>query len=127
VGVVVAVAGAFLFGRALRGILEARRVLRLGRSTVATVIAVEETNISVNGRQQFKVRYSFRDERNQPHEGDSGYLGWTDAASWKPGQSVAIRYDPDRPNESVWIGKPEPTARPAKITDAPPPTSAPPT
>jgi hypothetical protein len=126
VGLVIAGAGAVVFVRALRGILEARRLLRLGRATVAAVIRIDETNVTVNGRQQFKVRYSYRDQQDRTHEGDSGYLDWDEAMHWKPGDRVAIRYDPGRPDESLWIGQPEATPQPIKIVDAPPPTSAPP-
>lgn len=126
VGLIVAGTGAVLFGRALRGILKARRLLRLGRATAATVVGVDETKVTVNGRQQFKVRYSYRDQQDRTHEGDSGYLDWDEATRWKPGDPVAIRYDPSRPDESLWIGEPEATPQPIKIVDAPPPTSAPP-
>jgi hypothetical protein len=121
VGLVVSAVGAVLSLRALRRIFEERRVLGYGRSTVATVTEIEETNITVNGRQQFKVRFSYRDEQGGVHVGDSGYLNWDEAARWALGDKVAIRYDRGRPEESVWLGeiqaKPGPTVR----VDAPPP------
>jgi hypothetical protein len=127
VGMTITGAGGVLVVRALRRILEARRLLRLGRATAATVSGVDATNISVNGRQQFKVRYSYRDEQDRTHAGDSGYLGWDEAARWNPGDRVSIRYDSNRPDESVWIGEPEATPQGTRIVDAPPPTSATPT
>ncbi len=126
VALILAGTGAVLFGRALRGILEARRLLRLGRATGATVVRVDETSMTVNGRQQFKVRYAYRDQQDRTHEGDSGYLDWDEATRWKPGDPVAIRYDPSRPDESLWIGGPEALPQPKTIVDAPPPPSSPP-
>lgn len=122
VGLTITGAGGVLVVRALRHILEARRLLRLGRATAASVIGVDATNITVNGRQQFKVRYSYRDRQDRTHEGDSGYLGRQEAARWNPGDRVSIRYDPNRPDESVWIGEPEAAPRPTTFVDAPPPT-----
>ena len=126
VGLIAAGAGAVVFVRALRGVLRGRRLLRLGRSSVATVTRIDETRVTVNRRQQFKVRYSYRDQHDRTHQGDSGYLGWDEATGWKPGDRVAIRFDPDQPEQSVWIGQRETAPQPATVVDAPPPISSPP-
>jgi hypothetical protein len=118
--------GAVLVVRALRGLSRTRRLLATGVDAEATVTAIEQTNVMVNRRPQFRVRYTYRDQQGAEHGGDSGYLDWEEATSWNVGDHVAIRYDPARPAESQWIGRPEasaPTAdRPSPFVDAAPPS-----
>ncbi len=116
-GVVFAPVGGFLVARAVRGMLTRRRLLATGTPARATVTGVEQTNVSFNRRQQFKVGYRYRDSGGQDHEGESGYLDWTEAGRWNEGDSVAIRYDPARPADSQWVGAEEPEPR---MVDAPP-------
>lgn len=110
--------GGVLVVRAVRGLIRARRLLRSGVDAMATVTSVEQTNVSFNRRQQFRVRYTYRDQQGGEHGGDSGYLEWEEASSWNEGDSVAIRYDPQRPAESLWVGRIE---APSPAVDAPPP------
>lgn len=116
--------GAFLFGRAALGLRRRRRLLLSGVDVEATVTGVEQTNVSFNRRQQFRVRYTYRDGQGAEHEGDSGYLEWEEASRWKEGDRVAIRHDPRRPAESVWLGdvqaSPPAAAAPPPAVDAPP-------
>ena len=119
VGVVFSGIGGFLFVRALLGLLRARHLLRSGVDTEATVTGVEQTEVSFNRRPQFRVRYRYRDRQGGEHEGDSGYLEWEEASRWKEGDRVAIRHDPGRPAESVWVGQ---IHGPVPTIDAPPPT-----
>lgn len=124
VGVVFGGIGGFLFVRAALELLRARRLLHSGIDAEATVTGVEGTNVSFNRQPQFRVRYSYRDRQGGRHSGDSGYLDWEEASRWTKGDHVAIRHDPQRPAESVWIGKiqaPRPT-----IDAAPPAVGAPP-
>lgn len=118
--------GGVLVVRAVRGLIRSRRLLHSGIDAEATVTGVEQTNVSFNRRLQFRVRYEYRDQQSAEHEGDSGYLEWEEASRWTKGDSVAIRYDPQRPAESQWIGNteaPSPAVdtRPPAV-DAPPPS-----
>jgi uncharacterized protein DUF3592 len=123
VGLVVGGIGGVLVVRALRGLSRARRLLRSGVATEATVSGVEQTNITINRRPQFRVRYTYRDEHGGEHGGDSGYLDWEVATTWTEGDRVSIRYDPERPAESLWVGRME---TPSAAVDAPPIEVAPP-
>lgn len=105
-GVGLTAVGGTLFGRALLRLMRSRRLLRSGVDADATVSAVEQTDVSFNRRQQFRVRYDYRDSAGGTHAGDSGYLEWEEASAWKVGDTVAVRYDPQRPNESLWMGSP---------------------
>jgi hypothetical protein len=118
--------GGVLFGRALLGLLRARRLLVTGVTTEATVTSVEETNVSFNRQPQFRIRYTYRDGQGEEHAGGSGYLDWQEASLWKPGDPVAIRFDRRRPAESQWAGEtsgPTPVDESPRIVDAPPPPS----
>lgn len=124
-GVVFGGIGGVLFGRAVRGLLRARRLLRSGVATEATVTGVEGTNVSFNRRQQFRVRYRYPDQQGAEHEGNSGYLDWDEASTWKEGDHVSVRYDPQRPVDSHWVGRTETAIPdddpPSRMVDAPPP------
>ena len=111
--------GAVLFIRAIQGVRKARRLLQVGIPAQGKVTGIEETNIQFNRRQQFKVRYSYVDREGRKHEGDSGYMDWTEATDWVVGDPVDIRYDPADPDQSSWIGRPAPAA--STVLDVPPP------
>lgn len=118
-GILLGGVGGFLFGRALRDLLRAGRLMRTGMETGATVTAIEQTDVSFNRRPQFRVRYSYRDARGDSHAGDSGYLEWAEASAFSEGDTVPIRYDPARPADSVWLGR-----TPIDADPATPPVSA---
>lgn len=118
--------GGVLVVRAVRGLIRSRRLLRSGIDAEATVTGVEQTNVSFNRRLQFRVRFKYHDQQGAEHEGDSGYLEWEEASTWNEGDRLAIRYDQQRPAESLWIGRieaPSPAvdARPPAV-DVPPPS-----
>jgi hypothetical protein len=96
--------GGVVFFHALRGIVKARRLLRFGAPADASVTEVAPTNVSHNGRQQFRVRYSYVDGQGGKHAGQSGYMNSEEAHLWTPGDVARIRYDPGRPEESHWLG-----------------------
>lgn len=117
--------GAFLVVRSLLGIRRSRRLMQTGLSAQATVTSVDPTNVTFNRQPQFKVRYSYRDQAGGEHVGDSGYLEWEEASSWHEGDTVDIRYDASKPNESLWVGEIAPPPvnidAPPRVIDAPPP------
>jgi hypothetical protein len=128
-GVVFGGIGGFLVFRALSGIRKAQRLLQVGVPAVATVTEVASTNVTYNRRPQFRVRFSYVDGKGGTHAGESGYMEFEEANSWNPGDAAHIRYDPDRPEESQWIGAADPALaaneKSAPI-DAAPPIDAPP-
>jgi hypothetical protein len=122
IGLVTAGVGGVLFGRALRGVLRARRLMASGVDATGTVTAVEGTDVSFNRRPQFRVRYSYRDASGATHDGDSGYLEWEEASTYSEGETVAIRYDAARRDESLWLGRAGDAGR---VVDAAPATPVP--
>jgi uncharacterized protein (DUF58 family) len=126
-GVVLTVIGGFLVIRALRALRKARRLMSVGVSADATVTLVEPTNVTVNQRPQYRVRYSYADPQGGTHEGDSGYLDFETAHQWSPGDVARIRYDPGKPEESHWLGAADPAAAsPSSPAEKPLPVDAPP-
>ncbi len=126
-GVILTGIGGALVFRAVRGIRKTRRLLRVGVPSDATVTSVEPTNVFVNRRPQFRVRYSFVDGQGSTHTGDSGYLEYEEAHRWTPGDVASIRYDPANPDDSHWLGSdapPEAATEKPRIIDAPPPRDA---
>ena len=97
--------GGFLVFRSIRDILTVRRLHEHGQPATATITGLERTNVSVNGRPQFRIHYTYRDPAGRSHKGRSGYLGWAQATDWNEGDTIAIRYDPARPTVSHWSGE----------------------
>ena len=81
------------------------RMLRSGMSAEATVTAVEETNFSINRVPQWIVRYRYNDHRGRTHEDKSSYLSPQDANDWKEGDTGKVKYDREKSNKSLWIGR----------------------
>jgi hypothetical protein len=122
-------AGIGLFLLLLGGLLaragwrRAKRQLRIafeGIETKATVIAVrrarlqppgsvpgtwvtERLHLSTRGGTQI-IHYSFVDHFGTARQGKSGYLPFDQAKGWKPGDTGAVRFDPEDSAESVWMG-----------------------
>jgi hypothetical protein len=121
VGLAGTIFGGVVFARAARGLLRARRLLSTGRDVEATVTAIEPTDVSYNQRPQYRVRYSYA-VAGETHVGDSGYLEWEEASSYSTGDPVAIRYDPARPADSLWIGRSGPVVNTPDAADLEPST-----
>jgi hypothetical protein len=94
----------------VRGLQQARkeaRLLQSGTTTEAIVSSIEPTNTRVNRRMLWRVRYSYEDLNGVIHAGDSGYRTAEDAQSYRVGERVFIRYDPEQPSASIWLGREE--------------------
>ena len=87
-----------------RAYRKARRLWAAGTPTTAEVLGVEETNVQINRRQMFRVRYRYTDASGVTHEGASGHMSLADALEAAEGGRGAVLYDPQRPAESIWVG-----------------------
>jgi hypothetical protein len=111
VGIIFTMLGAFSLVRGLRQARKEERLLQHGTTAEATVTAVEQTSTRVNRRRLWRIRFVFDDLYGVPHEGQSGYLAVEEAQSYRVGEKAFVRYDPERPAESIWLGREEHTAQ----------------
>lgn len=108
--IVIAVGGAVAaFGSTLvrRGVVKYRRqqqLLQQGVHTHATVTAVRETSSRHNRRRLWQVTYRYKDRHGQPYQGESGYLLPEEVEGLRTGDTGAVRYDPNNPADSIWVG-----------------------
>jgi hypothetical protein len=103
-GGLVAAAGAGLF---VRSALRLRRELRLltrGAATRGTVLETAPSRTVVNGVPRWRIHYRYRDDRGRDREAWSEGLPAAAARGWRPGDTGAVRFDRERPEESVWVG-----------------------
>ena len=80
------------------------RVTTRGVTTQAVVVAVEPTNVRINRVTQWRIGYEFRDRSGRTLRGESDLLAPQSAQAWSPGDHGTVRYDPDKPEDSVWLG-----------------------
>lgn len=81
------------------------RVQRHGVAAQATVVEIAPTGTRINRVPQWRLRYEFRDALGRVQQGLSDYLRPYEAAEWQVGDRGAIRYDRDRPVDSLWLGR----------------------
>jgi len=103
-GLVVAGIGAPLTIRGWRGVSQARRLWRDGTPVTGTVTRIEQTNVQYNRQNLWRIRYRYADAAGATHDGESGYVSYEEAAQWQTGNTAMVRYDPRKPEVSVWIG-----------------------
>jgi hypothetical protein len=106
-GVIFLAVGASYLRRGLRQARKEERPLQVGTTTEATVTSIEPTNTRVNRHPLWRVRYAFDDLHGTPREGQSSNLSEAEAQSYQIGEQIFIRYDPEQPSESIWLGRVE--------------------
>jgi hypothetical protein len=97
--------GAFIVLRVLSRRRMIERLQRAGLTADATVTAVAPARIAINGVRQTVVRYRYRDQRRDEHFGSETLVPEA-AAEWNAGDAARVRYDPRRPSDHVWLGRP---------------------
>ena len=103
IGLIAVVIGSTLLVRAIGAAQMKSRVWSQGTAADATVAAVEETNVKVNSRPMWVVRYQYRDLTGRTHQGTSEYMAAEKAHAWKTGDKIRVRFDPAKPELSVWV------------------------
>lgn len=89
----------------LRRLRLTHRLWREGVAIEGTVTRVEPANVTFNNRPLFRLRYEYGDAAGARHDATSGLIAWEEAEGWQPGDRGAVRYDPRKPELSVWIGE----------------------
>lgn len=86
-----------------RRLLRHWRLLRVGQSAHGVVIAIEPTNVSVNRRRQWELRYRYQDHLGRSHEGTSGAVPPSEVEGFAVEDPVDIRFDRERAEQSIWV------------------------
>lgn len=102
-GGVLALAGGLVLGAAARRLWTERRLLREGTPAQGTVLAIEPSNVAVNRVRQWRVRYRYADHLARPHEGRSGLLPPEEAHAIRVGDTLDVRFDRARPDQSLLV------------------------
>jgi hypothetical protein len=98
-----AVFGAAVTYAQVRAYLTRRRLVSSGHRVMAEVVAIAETNVEINDVQQWAVHYRYRVGALE-YGGESPMMSHGAALHWPVGDRVAIAYDPERPETSIWLG-----------------------
>lgn len=106
VGALLSIAGGTIVTVALRTERMKQRLLTAGVAARAVVAEVTPMNLRVNGRTQWRLKYDYHDSQNQPHR-RSVYLLAEEARTWQPGDAGGVLFDPERPQQAMWLGRPE--------------------
>lgn len=96
------IAGAVIFSFGLRGSRRRRRLHETGMTADGAVTGVKATKVKINRQAQGRVLYEFRDDRGELRRGQSDYMPIDTAMEWKAGDRITIRYDRQRPQDSIW-------------------------
>jgi hypothetical protein len=104
IGVVFTLLGGGLAWYDGRTVVRSIRVSRHGLPTQGTVLRVEPTSTTINRVRQWRLRYHYRDHVGRGQEGESHLLSPEEASVWHEGDTGAVRFDRERPQESVWMG-----------------------
>ncbi len=105
-GLALAPVGLWLLAGGIRDVRRNVRLLRHGMPADATVVAVEETNVRINRKTQWRIRFRYRDRTGEEREATSGYMPASQAREWKRGDTGRVHVDPERPDHALWIGCP---------------------
>ena len=97
--------GIFIGQSDLRRVLLILRLSRNGFTAEGTVTKVWASGTSINRVPQWQLSYEFRDHIGRMHQGESDLLSPDEAVAWEPGKKGAVRFDRERPQDSVWIGR----------------------
>lgn len=104
-GMLFALIGAGFASSDLRQLLLVIQLSRRGLPAEGTVQKVWPTSTSINRVTQWRLRYEFRDHVGRSQQGESGLLSPDEAAEWRTGDTGMVRFDRERPQRSIWIGR----------------------
>jgi Protein of unknown function (DUF3592) len=99
-----AAGGAILWWAAARRKL-VHELAREGMRVDGEVVEVAPANFRINWTPQLTIRYRYRDHAGMVHEGKTPPLASEEAQRSRAGDRGEVRYERDRPQRSVWIGK----------------------
>jgi hypothetical protein len=103
-GIVFFPVGATFLHRSIRHARLEWRLKQRGAAANGVVIEVQDRRLAINGVRQWRLRYEYGDFQGGRHTG-SHDLPEEEAVQWKIGDAGAVRYDPGRPSDAIWLGR----------------------
>jgi len=100
-----ALIGGIFFFRSLRRIRRGLRLRREGTAAEATIVEVAPGSTAINRVRQWQIHYRYQDHFGQIQEGQSEPLPPDEVSAWHAGDTGVVRFDQQRPKDSVWLGK----------------------
>jgi len=103
-GLAAAVAGGIVISLARTAAARAKRLMQSGVQLTATVIDIRRSMIDINRQTRWHVVYRYEYSKGRPLEGKSQALPGETVWAFKPGDKVLIKVDPQKPEESLFLG-----------------------
>jgi hypothetical protein len=103
IGGVLAPIGLILLALGVRDVRRKLRLYRHGLPAHATVLAIEPTNMRVNKKTQWRIRFRYRDRVGQEREGVSDYMAPARAHEWSAGDTGLVHVDPGQGEGVLWM------------------------
>ncbi|MCA1650245.1 MAG: DUF3592 domain-containing protein [Acidobacteria bacterium] len=103
-GLVFAVVGSTVFVRAVRNARLVWHLRQNGVRTQGTVTELQDLKLKLNGAQQWRLQYEYRDFQGHPHL-KTFDMPQNEAQTWTAGDVGAVLYDSTRPTEAMWLGR----------------------
>lgn len=100
VGAAAAAAGSAIIYLARTASARDRRLRETGIERTATVTSIRQSLIKINRQPRYHVAYRYESGKGQEFTGESRAMSAGLAESYRPGDQVAIKVDPQRPEES---------------------------
>lgn len=91
----------FFFG----GKKETNRLMQYGVSTEGTVTKVGPGSVTVNHVPQWQISYIYKDVRGREWKGTTKHMPPDRAMVWVAGDKGPVKYDPGKPQKSLWVGR----------------------
>jgi uncharacterized SAM-binding protein YcdF (DUF218 family) len=103
-GVIVAAVGAAIIYFARKAVVRDRRLMQSGVPLTATVIDIRRSLVDINRQTRWHVVYRYEYTKGRPFEGKSHALPGEAVLGFKPGDKVQIKVDPQKSEESLFLG-----------------------
>ena len=97
--------GAVVFRGSIRRAQLQWRLERRGAAANGTVIEVRDRNVAINGIRQWRLSYQYDDFQSRRYTATHD-MPEDEAQLWSVGDVGAVRYDPGRPADAIWLGRP---------------------
>jgi len=104
VGLVACAGGGFVLARARAAAAHDRHLMETGKQLSGTVVEIRRSLISVNRQPRWHVVYRYQDG-SRALQGKSRMLTAEAVEDFKPGARVRTKIDPQKPEESLFLGK----------------------